>query len=399
MTHRLYYDQSYLTEFDARITRISLRDGQTWAAFDQSAFYPTSGGQPYDTGTITVDGNTLQVLEVLVDDEGILWHRLSAPVCEGALLHGCIDWPRRFDHMQQHGGEHMLAGALWRNLGGMTIGLHLGAQTSSIDADMPQGRTHLTEEEILLLEEDVNSRIQRNVPIRCWFPSPEELETLPLRKAPTVKEHVRVVAIGDDEMVACGGTHPSCAGQIGLVKILSALPARGKLRLTFVCGMRAYRYFQQVAACAEKAAVLLSCPVAELPQAVERQMEKTETLFGQLREHRRQAAVSAARQALSESLPLSNGVRIVSLCIQGAEMDALRQAASLLIETPNVAALLAGVNENGCLLLFARGKDVSADMGRLIRLCGGKGGGKPDFAQGSAPDASVLRTAEEALRS
>ena len=141
--------------------------------------------------------------------------------------------------MQQHAADHMIAGRIWSRFGGVTIGLHESDEVSTIDVQMPDGRTHLTDEEIRAVERDVNERIQRDVPIRCWFPSAEELKILPLRKKPTVSEHVRVVAIGDDEMVACGGTHPSTAGQIGLVKIVSVAPARGKMRVGFVAGMRA----------------------------------------------------------------------------------------------------------------------------------------------------------------
>ena len=141
--------------------------------------------------------------------------------------------------MQQHAGDHMIAGAIHRLLGGVTIGLHVGDEVSTIDVAMPGGATHLSAGDVRRIERDVNEHIQRDVPIRCWFPAPDELRALPLRKPPTVAEHVRVVAIGDDEMVACGGTHPSSAGQLGLVKIVSATPARGKLRVAFLAGGRA----------------------------------------------------------------------------------------------------------------------------------------------------------------
>ena len=135
----------------------------------------------------------------------------------------------------------MIASALWRLLGGVTIGLHISHDVSTIDVAMPEGVTRISPEDIRRVEDDVNARIQRDVPVRCWFPEPEELKALPLRKPPTVSEHVRVVAIGEDEMVACGGTHPSTAGQIGLVKILGVAPARGKMRVSFLAGMRALR--------------------------------------------------------------------------------------------------------------------------------------------------------------
>ena len=165
-------------------------------ALDQSAFYPTSGGQPYDTGTL---GN-VRVVDVTVEDN-VVWHRLDGALRVGDSVHGEIDWPRRFDHMQQHGADHVLAGACYELFGGVTIGLHLGEEVSSIDMTLPGGRTHLTEAEVDQLETLVNERIQRDAPVRCWFPGEEELSSLPLRKKPTVTEHVRIVAFGDYEMV------------------------------------------------------------------------------------------------------------------------------------------------------------------------------------------------------
>ena len=202
MTDRLYYSDAYLTEFDAVVVDC-IPDGEGFRLrLDRSAFYPTSGGQPHDTGTL----NGVHVLDVLVGDDSDVWHVTDAPLKAGESVHGRIDWPRRFDHMQQHAGDHMIASALWRLLGGVTIGLHVSGDISTIDVAMPEGVTRISPEDIRRVEMDVNERIQRDVPIRCWFPAPEELKTLPLRKPPTVSEHVRVVAIGEDEMVACGGT-------------------------------------------------------------------------------------------------------------------------------------------------------------------------------------------------
>lgn len=228
MTERLYYDNAYLTEFDARVTKVCERNGRTIVALDRSAFYPTSGGQPYDTGDIA--GRA--VTDVYVDGDGEVWHEIEGSLSVGEAVHGRIDWERRFDHMQQHGGEHMIAGAIYELTGGMTIGLHLGEEVSSIDVEFADGATHVPEELVERIEDLVNERIQRDWPVKCWFPDAAELAVLPLRKQPTVKEHVRIVAMGDFEMVACGGTHPSSTGQIGLVKIVDTAPARGKLRVS-----------------------------------------------------------------------------------------------------------------------------------------------------------------------
>jgi len=209
MTERLYYDNAYLTEFDGTVLECR-ENGANWdVLLDRSAFYPTSGGQPYDTGVL----GGAKVLDVNVDG-GDVWHTVDAPLTVGQTVHGCIDWARRFDHMQQHAGDHMIAGALHRLMQGVTIGLHISEAVSTIDVAMPEGVTRISDEDVRRIEADVNDHIQRDVPIRCWFPDEAELAALPLRKKPTVDEHVRIVAIGDDEMVACGGTHPATAGQL-----------------------------------------------------------------------------------------------------------------------------------------------------------------------------------------
>ena len=397
MTDRLYYDQTYLKEFDATV--ISAREGEKGAEvrLDRTAFYPTSGGQPYDTGVL----GGAEVVDVYVDEAGEVWHVLTSPLAAGEKVHGEIDWARRFDHMQQHAGEHMLAGAVHRQLGGHTIGLHLGAEASTIDVTMPDGSTHLSGEQIARLEEDVNSQIQRDVPIRCWFPEEEELKSLPLRKPPTVAEHVRIVAIGEEEMVACGGTHPSSAGQIGLVKVVDARPSRGKLRLTFLCGMRAYRDYQARMAAGDRAAELLSTQAALLPEAVERLQESVNALQREAAALRREQAHAQA-EALKALAADWRGVRLISGQLSAPGMDSLREAASGLIEEEKtVALLIAPREEGGFLVLFARSDGVDCDVGRLLReacaACGGKGGGKPDFAQGSAPTGEVLDIARGIL--
>lgn len=192
---------------------VSTRPGEngSFVTLNQSAFYPTSGGQPFDTGVLIKDGETLFVRDVKVE-EGEVWHLVQGTLMPGDQVHGRIDWERRFDHMQQHGGEHMLAGVIYKELSGTTIGLHLGECDSSIDVALPDGRTRLTREEIRRIEAIVNRHIQQNEAIHCWFPTEAELAALPLRKPPTVNEHVRIVDIGGWEMVACGGTHPAHTG-------------------------------------------------------------------------------------------------------------------------------------------------------------------------------------------
>ncbi len=376
-TDRLYYENAYLREFDARVIAVR-EDG--WTALDQSAFYPTSGGQTFDTGRL----NAARVLDVEVEN-GVVWHKTDAPLRVGDEVHGEIDWPRRWDHMQQHAGDHMLAGAAWQMFGGVTIGLHLGKENSTIDMDLPGGRTHLNAEEVCVLETLVNRRVQQDDPIRCWFPSPEELASLPLRKRPTVDSHVRVVAMGDYEMVPCGGTHPASTGQIGPIKILSCTPARGKMRLCFVAGMRAIAYFQQTATCAEQMAAALSASVAEAPQALLREREA--------HLNREKDSTQRLTQAALEILRLHQSGHIYAAHLSFADRDILLSTARELTKDPLAVALLSCPSKNGHALLFARGAEADAGMARRLRQCGGKGGGKPDLAQGSAADETALERA------
>ena len=294
MTERLYYGNAYLSEFDAVVTDCTEREGQYHVRLDQSAFYPTSGGQPYDTGVL----GGAKVLDVYVGEDGDVYHVTDAPLAAGETVHGEIDWARRFDHMQQHAGDHMIASALWRLLGGVTIGLHISHDVSTIDVAMPEGVTRISREDIARVEADVNARIQRDVPVRCWFPEAEELERLPLRKPPTVREHVRVVAIGEDEMVACGGTHPSTAGQLGLVKILGVAPARGKMRVSFVAGMRALNDYQLKFDCAAETSNLLSTGVGRMAESVRSLQEALKQTEFELNRLRRDNCLAAAERRL-----------------------------------------------------------------------------------------------------
>ena len=376
MTERLYYEDSYLWEFDATVTSVKngRRPGEWEVILDRSAFYPTSGGQPFDTGTLAFGKVKAKVTDVETDPDGEVIHTVDKEIPVGTAVRGVIDGARRTDHMEQHGGEHMLAGAIWEKLGGTTIGLHLGQTESSIDVAMPDERTRLTEEEILLLENTVNERIRLDAPIRCWFPEEDELKRLPLRKAPTVTKHVRIVAMGDFEMVACGGTHPSSTGRIGLVKIVSAIPAKGKIRVSFVCGGRAISLFQTYMRYGDKAGAALSCPVEKLSSAA------SELKF-RLSEAEKRANRLETREILARMEESGEDLKGVTLCvITMPETDgrAVTAAVSEYIAKKGRAVLLCA----GERLTFARSEDVKIDMNELIRRVA-RGGGRPDMASGA----------------
>lgn len=377
MTDRLYYYNAYLTEFDAVV--VDAKPG--CIALDQSAFYPTSGGQPFDAGTISWNDTTAKVADVTVDSD-IVWHHVDVQIPIGAKVHGKIDWERRFDHMQQHAGDHMIAGAVWELFHGVTIGLHTGNDVSSIDIAMEDGRTHLTDEETKMLEYLVNRRIQENHSIRCWFPDDDELNTLPLRKKPTVSQHVRIVAMGNFEMVACGGTHPDTTGQIGLVKILSTLPARGKMRLSFVAGMRAINTFQASYQSVRTMGSLLSADADTAPAALQKLMDSQLALQKELN----QKLVMAATEMILQSHTDRSCADVYCCHLPFADASILQQAAKYLLQHENTLLFLSCPRADGCHVLFARSSDREEDMASLLRTAGAKGGGKPDFAQGSAQE-------------
>ena len=397
MTERLYYDNAYLTEFDASVQEVQMQGERLIVRLDRSAFYPTSGGQPFDTGVL----NDVRVTDVFVDKNGEVWHEIDGTLAVGENVHGKIDWQRRFDHMQQHGGEHMIAGAIYNLTGGMTIGLHLGAEVSSIDVEFADGETHMSDELIAQVEDYVNERIQQDHPVKCWFPDAEELAALPLRKRPTVSEHVRIVAMGDFEMVACGGTHPSSTGQIGLVKIVSAAPAKGKTRVSFVCGKRAYADYRLNYNNAWAAANLLSTRPENLPKYVEGLQLRLKEAEYELSKLRRSQMFASIPDMIAEAADLPGGGKLICKEMQ-ADMQLLKDLASKMIEQNGLVVLLAARAEDKYNYVFARSADLSYAMGAILSAAakplGGKGGGRPDFAQGGGPLEALYAARDNMLK-
>ena len=397
MTDRLYYDNTYLSEFDAAVVECVRKDAGFAVRLDRSAFYPTSGGQPYDTGTI----GEAAVTDVYVDDAGEVWHIVDTQLETGSEYHCKIDWARRFDHMQQHAGEHMLANAAYRLLGGWTIGLHLGSDVSTIDMTLPEGRTHITAEELRALEDDVNMRIQQDVPIKQWFPEKDELKALPLRKPPTVDEHVRVVQIGDLEFCACGGTHPSSAGQIGLFKIVYARPSRGKLRIAFVCGKRAYELLRANYDMLHATADMLSTSVENVEGIVRGMNEDIKRLNREISALRTELLIKGAEQMLTGAAVNENGVKIVAVFADG-DMNSARDLCTHLISFGRIVVVAGVKTANGFSYVVARSSDTDCACGAALsaaaKKCGGKGGGKPDFAQGGGPAEMLELIKDECFR-
>lgn len=236
--------------------------------------------------------------------------------------------------------------------------------------------------------------------IRCWFPDAEELKALPLRKPPAVNEHIRIVQIGELEFCACGGTHPASAGQVGLLKIVDARPSRGKLRLSFVCGKRAYALLRQYYEIASAVAGSLSTSVYDLQNLVCSMADQLKNAEKQLAEAKMRVLISEIPAMLSRARRSESGILVVAETVE-ADGAVARELSSKLAENGGVIAIIAAQSGDGYVYAACRSANVEAHMGALLssaaKACGGKGGGRPDFAQGGGPKEMLARMAEEAL--
>ncbi|MDX6461698.1 MAG: alanyl-tRNA synthetase, partial [Acidobacteriaceae bacterium] len=249
MSDRLYYADPSLACFDAHVSdirEVSRTEGRSlWQiTLDRSAFYPTSGGQPHDTGLLTATssgGALLQapILAVEEDEHGEVWHTTPKPLLAGTAVRGYVDWSRRRDHMQQHSGQHLLSAVVYRQLGAATVSFHLGEMTSTIDL----AREAISQEELERVEDAVNEIIAENRAVTMRTIAREEAEMLlaagTLHKLPDRDGDIRLIEIDDIDLNACGGTHVEATGQIGGLLIRGTERMRQGIRVEFVCGMRA----------------------------------------------------------------------------------------------------------------------------------------------------------------
>ncbi len=400
MTERLYYDNAKLMTFDAHIVEVRPTERGPIVRLDRTAFYPTSGGQPHDTGSL--DG--IPVVDVWEDDAHEVWHLLARPLPSEITLphpvHGVVDEARRFDHMQQHSGQHLLSAAFDHLYKARTLSFHLGSELSTIDVDMPR----LPAEQIRAVEEEVNRVIWQDLPVHARFVTHEELATIPLRKPPKVKEHIRVVSMGDYEHIACGGTHVSRTGEIGLVKITRAERYKGHVRVHFLCGGRALRHYRRTLTLLQETSNILSVGHEETPQAVQRLQEELKETRAALNKAKA-TLLQAEAEELWRTTPEVEGVRRILRHWERPFAEVLNLARALR-EKPRTLTCLAATEAKGLRLVCARSDDLpdihaGQLLRTLVRSLGGRGGGSPALAQGGAPATSaetVLRAMEEAVR-
>ncbi len=389
MTARLYYTDTYCTRFSARVVeRLSAGDLPA-VVLDRTAFYPASGGQPADRGVL--DG--VAVIDVVVrEEDNAVVHVLECALAgDGAReVEGEIDWQRRFDHMQQHTGQHILSAAFERLLDADTVGFHLGADVSTVDIDVARLGWAALEK----VEDLANRVVWEDRPVDARFVEAGELAALSLRRVPVVGGPVRIVEIAGFDATPCGGTHVAHTGEIGLIKI-SRLDYRGdETRVEFLCGSRALRDYRARSAAINQLAARLTVGYWELDEAVERLKGEAKQLRRDLHQAREQL-LEAETVELAESAVPQGAYRVVRrVWGAGRPPEELRALAQALTQRLGVVALLAGVGER-THLCFACAEGVDVDAAVLLReACarlGGKGGGQPYMAQGSAPVADPAR--------
>ncbi|HEY7728318.1 MAG TPA: alanyl-tRNA editing protein [Candidatus Eisenbacteria bacterium] len=387
MTQRLYDENPFLQEFEATVLQVAEEDGVPRVVLDRTAFYPGGGGQPSDRGTL----GAARVLDVQ-ERGGGLWHLLDRPLPAGARLRGAIDWQRRFDHMQQHTGQHVLSQAFIGVAAAETVSFHMGEAASTIDVAHPGPDPAL----LALVEDRANEVLWEDRPVITHRVTRGDLARFPLRKPPVAEGVIRIVEVEGFDWSPCGGTHVGRSGQVGVIALLGAERYKGGTRIEFVCGGRALRRQRERSRLLRTLGLAFTAGEADLPAAVERLKEERDRLGRRLRALLKDALERESETLAAESTPGGRGPVVVR---HFPDRDAGEVAA--------LAALTAG---RGAVALFFSGEEAprahfSAPPGTipvgelLARICrrhGGKGGGRAESAQGAVPRdqlAGALETA------
>jgi alanyl-tRNA synthetase len=375
MTERLYYRQPDLRSFDALVTQVLDRGGRPAVLLDRTAFYPTSGGQPFDTGRL----GEVDVIETIDEDEEIV-HVLSAPLVERAAVRGDIDWTRRFDHMQQHTGQHVLSAAFDRLFDNRTMSFHMGGDASSIDL-----AREMSGADVERAVDEANRVVWDDRPVTIRTVSPEEAARLPLRKEPVRSGPLRLIEVADFDLSACGGTHVARTGEIGIIAVSATERFRGGSRLTFVCGGRALRAFRTQRDAIAGSIKHLSVAPVELPASIDRLQQDLKQSRKDIGRLQQSLAVYEAVRLLSDATS-ADGVRVVVQALEGWDAAGLRAIATSLTANERVAAVLFSATQPAAVAI-ARSGDVPLDANAVLRTLmtafGGRGGGKADLAQGA----------------
>jgi alanyl-tRNA synthetase len=398
MTTRLYYHDSFLYDFDAEVRDV-LDSPRPALVLDRTAFYPTSGGQVFDTGWITSNADAkFRVTEVADMEDGKVVHYLDAPLHNsqkevlkpGTRVHGQIDATRRRDHMQQHSGQHVLSAAFIRLYNMPTVSFHMADDYCSIDLDTPT----LTKEQIESAERQANEIILENRTVDIRFVTRDEAGKLGLRKLPpTERDELRIIDIHDFDLSACGGTHVSQTGQIASILLRKTERVRQGWRVEFVAGQRAVSTARRDFTTLTETAALFSAPIYDVPQQARKSLDEIRSLRKQREQSQEELAAAQAAALLAET-PEANGRKVVVRLLADRELNFVKLLAQKLTRlSPSAIALLATTSSPPSIV-FAQSAGQPFDMGALMKetmaKLGGRGGGSKDMAQGGIPYAAGI---------
>jgi len=396
MTTRLYYQDSFLYDFDAEVREV-LDNPRPALVLDRTAFYPTSGGQVFDTGTITIGETKLKVTEVADAEDGRVVHYFEAErdfdkatLKPGTRVRGQIDATRRRDHMQQHSGQHVLSAAFIRLYNIPTVSFHMADDYCSIDLDTPT----LTEDQIESAERLANEIILENRAVDVRFVTRDEAGKLGLRKLPpTERDELRLIDIRDFDLTACGGTHVSHTGQIASILLRKVEKVRQGWRIEFVAGQRAVATARRDFTTLTETAALFSAHIYDVPQQARKSLDEMRALRKQREQSQEELAAAHAAALLAETAE-TNGRKLVVRTLADRDLNFIKLLAQKITRlSTHAVALLASTSPQPSLV-FAQSAGQPFDMGALMKetmaKLGGRGGGSKDLAQGGIPSADGI---------
>jgi alanyl-tRNA synthetase len=387
MTVRLYYTDPYTRDFEATV--MGRAEDSRRIYLDRTAFYPTSGGQPFDTGEL----GGVRVLDV-VDEGDKIAHLLDAPLLADRIT-GQVDWARRFDHMQQHTGQHLLSAVAADLLGYQTVAVHFGKESSTLDLDAAS----LSPEETQRVEEKANEMIVQNRQVQISFEDAEQVAGL--RKASERSGTIRIITIRDLDRSACGGTHVGATGEIGSLLIRKVERVRKGIRVEFLCGSRASRRARTDYNLITRLANDFSAATEELPQLITRQKEDLRHTTALVQDLEAKLDLSRARELYAAAQPESTGLRRVTVREDQAPLESLRGLGQAVTSMP--LAIFVGAVSNPPAVLLATSPDTGIDAGAMLKSLlasvGGRGGGSARLAQGMVPGRAQLERLMESLES
>ena len=390
-TERLYYSDSHLIEFEARVTDKTDRvSGWTAVTLDRTAFYPTGGGQPSDTGML--DGN--RVLECIDDEENGVVHVIQGRAPQvGTTVKGRIDWSRRLDHIQQHTGQHILSQALVTLFNAPTRAFRVLDHSCEIDVELTNPTNELIERAVEL----ANNVIWEDREITIRTVTAEEAARLPLRKDPSREGELRLIEIEGFDLTPCGGTHAYRTGEVGMIVARTWERAKGLTRIEFAAGTRALADYRRANKTARSVAALFSAGRDDAAKLTARMLEENKELHRRVRALEEIAARVEAQELLASVSPNAAGVGIVTKIYDDLDAESLKHNAQALIAHPKTIALLGARDKDSARLVFARSGDAPGDMNALMReacnILDGRGGGKADLAQGGGRNVAKLEEA------